>query len=64
MNLLLPIRITLLALLLIIAPIVRADVTQDWGTVATPLTSEVTFSFAQYDINLLSSVSPPKSLPN
>ena len=51
MNLLLPIRITLLALLLIIAPIVRADVTQDWGTVATPLTSEVTFSFAQYDIN-------------
>ena len=29
----------------------RADTTTNWGTVATPLTSEVTFSFAQYDIN-------------
>ena len=29
----------------------RADTTMDWGTVATPITSEVTFSFAQYDIN-------------
>lgn len=29
----------------------RANTTTDWGTVATPITSEVTFSFAQYDIN-------------
>lgn len=27
-----------------------AEVVADWGTVATPLASETTFSFAQYDI--------------
>ena len=51
MNLLLPMRTALLALLLTLAAAARADVTQDWGTVATPLTSEVTFSFAQYNIS-------------
>jgi hypothetical protein len=43
-------RTGLLAWLLSWAAAVHADITQDWGTVATPLTSEVTFSFAQYDI--------------
>lgn len=44
------IRISLASLLLW-ASTARADLTQDWGTVATPLTSEVTFSFAQYNIS-------------
>jgi hypothetical protein len=29
----------------------RAAVVADWGTLATPITSETTFSFAQYDLN-------------
>lgn len=44
-------RIAFLSLVLAYSAVARADVVQDWGTVATPLTSEVTFSFAQYDIN-------------
>jgi hypothetical protein len=28
----------------------KADVIDDWGTITTPLTEEVSFSFAQYDI--------------
>ena len=43
-------RFALLTWLLVWMASARADGTQDWGTVATPLTSEVTFSFAQYDI--------------
>ena len=39
-----------LALLLWTQPC-RAATVEDWGTVATPITSEVSFSFAQYDIN-------------
>lgn len=29
----------------------RAEVVADWGTVLTPLTTEATFTFAQYDIS-------------
>lgn len=43
-------RIALLAWLLAWLTTARADVVQDWGTVATPLTSPVTFSFEQYRI--------------
>lgn len=51
-------RIPLLALTLTMAIAIgttvpssaAADVVADWGTVATPLSSEATFSFAQYDI--------------
>lgn len=50
MKLLTYLRIALLAGLLAISAAARAEVVDDWGTVATPLTSEVTFSFAQYDI--------------
>lgn len=50
MNLRNWLRIALMALLPSWAVNAVADITQDWGTVATPLTSEVTFSFAQYDV--------------
>lgn len=43
-------RTALLAWLLASIATARANTTQDWGTVATPLSSPVTFSFAQYDI--------------
>jgi hypothetical protein len=43
-------RLTLLVWLIAWPTVSRADITQNWGTVATPLTSPVTFSFAQYDI--------------
>ncbi|MDP1525807.1 MAG: EpsD family peptidyl-prolyl cis-trans isomerase [Rhodocyclaceae bacterium] len=51
MNLRIYLRIALMVLLPAWATLARADLTVDWGTVATPLSSEVTFSFAQYDIN-------------
>ena len=35
---------------LILATLARAEVVADWGTVVTPLTTEATFSFEQYDI--------------
>jgi hypothetical protein len=38
-----------LSLLALSAPL-RAAVVEDWGTVVTPLSSEATFSFAQFDI--------------
>lgn len=44
-------RLLMAVLLFSWAAAARASTTTDWGTVATPLTNEVTFSFAQYDIN-------------
>jgi hypothetical protein len=44
-------RIGLLTGSLFLATPASAEVVADWGTVATPLTTETSFSFAQYDIN-------------
>ena len=35
----------------LIAPPAVAQVMADWGTISTPITSPVTFSFAQYDVS-------------
>jgi hypothetical protein len=45
------IRLLLLALFMATgSAAARTGMVDDWGTIATPVTSEVTFSFAQYDI--------------
>lgn len=40
-----------LATLLLAPATARADLIADWGNIATPITGEITFSFAQYDIS-------------
>lgn len=44
-------RVALLAIGYLFATPASAEVVADWGTVATPLTTEASFSFARYDIN-------------
>jgi hypothetical protein len=44
-------RIGLLTASLFLATPASAEVVADWGTVATPLTTETSFSFAQYGIS-------------
>jgi hypothetical protein len=44
-----PLRTLTLALLLLLHGAAHA-VTEDWGTIATPISQETSFSFAQYDI--------------
>jgi len=44
-------RAALLAIGYLFATPASAVVVADWGTVATPLTTETSFSFAQYDIS-------------
>ena len=44
-------RIVLLTASFMFATPAAAEVVADWGTVATPITTETSFSFAQYDIS-------------
>lgn len=43
--------VPLIALGFLLPQAVSAQVIADWGTVSTPVTSDVTFSFAQYDVS-------------
>ncbi|NJD35689.1 MAG: PEP-CTERM sorting domain-containing protein [Betaproteobacteria bacterium] len=46
-----PLSVFALILGLAISAPAAADIVADWGTVATPITSETSFSFAQYNIS-------------